>query len=213
MNLAEYIHSGGPIMYAIVFFALVASFILFDKWFQFHRDQINAGELINGLTNVLKRDGYTEAMTLCDAYPGPVSRLLSAAIQSYKRGDTDDEIRQAIENTAMSEMPRLEKYVNLLATIAYITPLLGLLGTVLGMMYAFDVISAQGEALVAKDLSSAIGLALITTAGGLTVAIPAYIAYNYLVSRIETLTFDMEKAASEILSFFHEQRKNTDEAS
>lgn len=207
MNLAEYIHSGGPIMYAIVFFGLVAVFILLEKWFQFHRDQINAGELINGLTNVLKRDGFTEAITLCDAYPGPVSRLLSASIQSYKRGDSAEEIRQTIENTAMSEVPRLEKYLNLLATIAYISPLLGLLGTVLGMMSAFDVISIQGEALVAKDLSSAIGLALITTAGGLTVAIPCYIAYNYLVSRVETLTYDMEKAASEILAFFREQRK------
>lgn len=208
MSLLVYIQSGGTVMYVIILCALVACFIVFEKWFQFHRNQINTGELINGLTNVLKRDGFTEAITLCDAYPGPVSRLLISAIQSYKRGDNDEEIRQAVENAAMAELPRLERYMNLLGTIAYVAPLLGLLGTVLGMMGAFEVIAERGEALVTSDLSGAIKQALITTAGGLTVAIPAYVAYSYLMGRIHSITFDMEKAASEILVFFREQRKN-----
>lgn len=207
MTLIDYIIIGGPIMYAIVFCAVVATFMIIDKWYFFHREQINAGKLINGLTNVIRRNGYTEAVTLCDTQPGPVARILSASLQAYQRGDSEAEIKQVIEDTAMSEMPRLERFMNVLSTIAYVTPLLGLLGTVLGMMSAFDTIALKGNALVVSDLSKAIGLAMITTAGGLAVAIPCYVAYNYLYSRINMFVFEMEKASLEMLAFFKDQRK------
>lgn len=210
-NLLEVIHSGGPIMYAIVFFGIVAIFIFIEKWFYFHREQINTGELMKGLINVLQREGYVEANTLCTANPGPVSRMLARAMQSYENGDTLDEIKKAMENTAMTEIPRLEKFMRLLSSITYIAPLLGLLGTVLGMMAAFEEVSVRAGALVASDLASAIGMALITTAGGLLVAIPCYLGYHYLLSRIDAIVFDMEKAASEILTFFTNKRKESAE--
>jgi biopolymer transport protein ExbB len=201
---------GGPVMWPILFCSLIATFIFIEKWFHFHREQVNVGELVSGLINVLKRNGLIEAMTLCDTTPGPVARILSAAIQAHEK--EDDDIRQAIQDAALVEIPKLERRLNLLATIAYVSPLLGLLGTVLGMMRAFETIHAkQGIYLSATDLSGDIGMALITTAAGLSVAIPCYLAYNYLVSRVESITIEMEKASSEIIYFFKHNKKREDQ--
>jgi len=201
MKVFEYISLGGPIMWIILFCSMIVTFIFLEKWFLFHREQINVGELVKGLINVLRRDGFIEAITLCDNTPGPVAHILMAAIQSYKDGELN--IKQSIEDAALIEIPRLEKHLNVMATIAYITPLLGLLGTVIGMMGAFKDINLKGGMINAADLSGNIELALITTAAGLCVAIPAYVAYNFLVSRVESFTLEMEKASSEIIYFFN----------
>ena len=125
--------------------------------------------------------------------------MLGAAILAYERGDED--IRQAIDDAALEEMPKLERHINLLGTIGFVMPLIGFLGTVLGMMRAFQV-AANAEALSAERISEAVNMALITTASALVVAIPCYIAYNYLVARVNSITLDMEKASLEIMNFF-----------
>ena len=93
--------SGGPVMWLIVLCSLLALYIFIGKWFQFHRAQVNVQELISGLVNVLRRDGMIEAITLCDNTPGPVARILTAAIQAYQN---DDDIRQAIDDAALVEL-------------------------------------------------------------------------------------------------------------
>ncbi len=204
MSVFEYMQQGGPVMWIILFCSVAVTFIFLEKWFLFHREQINVGELVKGLVNVLRRDGFMEAITLCDNTPGPVAHILMAAIQSYRDGETN--IRQSIEEAALVEIPRLEKHLNVMATIAYITPLLGLLGTVLGMMGAFDSISANDGIVNIGELSIHIQEALITTAAGLSVAIPSYVAYNFLVSRVQVYTLEMEKASSEIIYFFNNMK-------
>lgn len=199
MNVIEYLNQGGPIMWIIVGCSFVVMAIFIEKFIQYHRDHINTSELVKGLINVLKRNGYVEAITLCDNTPGPVSHILRAAIQA--RMDGEENIKQSIEDAALVQVPRLEKNLNVLATIAYVTPLLGLLGTVVGMMGAFRDIS--GGSINAADLSNNIELALMTTAGGLSVAIPSYVAYNFLVSKVQSIIFEMEKASSEILYFYN----------
>ena len=206
MEYIQMIKNGGPVMMIIVGCSIVAMFIFVEKWFQFHRAQVNVKELVNGLINVLKRDGMIEAITLCDHTPGPVARLLTAAIQAYQ---SDDDIRQSIEDAAIVEVPRLESRLNILGTIAYVTPLLGLLGTVVGMADAIQAIQAkQGISLTLADLSGGIYLALATTAAGLCVAIPCHIAHNYLVSCVQSFCVDMEKASSEIIYFFNHHKEN-----
>lgn len=195
----ELMKDGGPVMWVILACSLVAMFVFLEKWFQFHREQINVRELVKGLINVLRRDGYVEALTLCDNTPGPVARVLAAAILARERGDED--VRQAIEDANMVEIPRLERHLNLLGTVGYIAPLLGLLGTVFGMMGAFQTIQ-QSIYLSAGALSGDIRMALITTASGLCLAIPCYVAYNYLLARVNSITLDMSKASSEIIYFF-----------
>lgn len=182
MLYTQLIDDGGPIMWVILAGSLIAVFVFLKKVFQFHREEINVRELLRGLFNVLKRDGFVEAITLCDNTPGPAARLLGAAILAYERGDED--IRQAIDDAALEEMPKLERHINLLGTIGFVMPLIGFLGTVLGMMRAFQV-AANAEALSAERISEAVNMALITTASALVVAIPCYIAYNYLMARGE----------------------------
>ncbi len=201
MSYWNMVVAAGPVMWLILFCSLLALFIFIGKWFQFHRAQVNVRELVSGLVNVLRRDGMTEAMTLCDNTPGPVARILTAAIQAYQN---DDDIPRAIDDAVLVELPRLESRLNVLATIAKIAPLLGLLGTVIGMVETFLTMQVkQGISLTLADLSGGISTALITTAAGLCLAIPAMIAYNYLVSRVETFCIEMEKASSEIIYFFH----------
>ena len=199
MLYTQLIDDGGPIMWVILAGSLIAVFVFLKKVFQFHREEINVRELLRGLFNVLKRDGFVEAITLCDNTPGPAARLLGAAILAYERGDED--IRQAIDDAALEEMPKLERHINLLGTIGFVMTLIGFLGTVLGMMRAFQV-AANAEALSAERISEAVNMALITTASALVVAIPCYIAYNYLVARVNSITLDMEKASLEIMNFF-----------
>jgi biopolymer transport protein ExbB len=209
MLFLQIMRDGGPVMWLIAACSLIAMFIFLEKWFQFHREQVNVKELLKGLFNVLKRDGFVEAISLCDNTPGPAAKILAAAILAYEHGEKD--IRLAIEDANAEEIPKLEKHVTILGTIGYITPLLGLLGTVLGMMQAFQTIHSKSVYLSAGDLSGAINLALTTTAAGLCVAIPCYIAYNYLLSRINSFSQEMEKAASEITFFFKNHQSSDKE--
>ena len=168
----------------------------------YHRAQINSMEFLNGVRTVLKRDNVVEALSICDATPGPVARLVKVAILSRDRGQ--DGVREALEEAGLVEVPPLEDKLNLLATIAQITPLMGLLGTVLGFIQIFTELQQKSTLASMQDLSGGIWQALICTAAGLAVAIPCYAAYNYLVSRVNAIVLDMEKAATEIISIVSE---------
>jgi biopolymer transport protein ExbB len=148
--------------------------------------------------NVLKRDNIVEALAICDATPGPVPRLVKTAILNREKGR--DAVREALEDAGAWEVPRLEEKLNLLATIAQIAPLLGLLGSVLGFIQVFRAVQDAGLNAHVGDLSSGIWKALICTAAGLAVSIPCYAGYNYLVGRVNTIVLDMEQISSEILN-------------
>lgn len=204
--MLEFLRAGGPMLWLIIFFGLIGIYVFLEKFYQLRRNQVNVRELVTGLVNVLKRDAMIEAITLCDNTPGPVAKLLNNAIQAYQN---DDKIKPAIEDTAKTELNRLESRLNILSTIANITPLLGLLGTVIGMYDTFNGISASNGMSLAA-LSGGVKEALITTAAGLCVAIPAHLAYNYLVTKVQGLCADMEKASSEILYFFAHHKQEQD---
>ena len=207
MNFWNIIMECGITMWVILLCSVLAVFIFIGKWFQFHRAQINVRELVSGLVNVLRRDGMIEALSLCDNTPGPVARILTAAIQAYQN---EDDIRQAIDDAVLVELPRLESHLNVLGTIAKTAPLLGLLGTVYGM---YETFSAMRNSMAVNDLSGGISIALVTTMAGLVLAIPCLIAYNYLVARVETFCIEMEKASSEIIYFFdHKDDKSKNES-
>jgi biopolymer transport protein ExbB len=185
-------------IWVIVLTSAVAMSVFMERLLQYHRDQINSTEFLNGVRNVLKRDNIVEALAICDATPGPVPRLVKIAILNRERGR--EAVREALEDAGAWEVPRLEQKLNLLATIAQIAPLLGLLGTVLGFMKVFRVVQDEGLNAHVGMLSNGIWQALICTAAGLAVSIPAYAGYNYLVSRVNTIVLDMEQISSEILN-------------
>ena len=206
MFLLRLIRDGGRVMWIILICSIISLFVFLMKVFQFHREEINVRELLRGLFNVLKREGLVEAITLCDHTPGPAAKLLGAAIIAYQRGDED--IRAAVDEAALEEIPKLERHLNILSTLGFVMPLIGLFGTVIGMIKAFEAVRVS---LSSTAIAGAVTMALISTAAALAVAIPCYIGYNYLLSRVNTITLDMEKAALEITAFFERRRKNNPE--
>ena len=189
---------GGVIIWVIVAASAVALAVFFERLLQFHRDQINSTQFLNGVRNVLKRDNIVEALAICNATPGPVPRLVKTAILNREKGR--EAVREALEDAGSWEVPRLEEKLNLLATIAQIAPLLGLLGTVLGFITVFREVDYLGLNAHVAQLSRGIWQALICTAAGLAVSIPSYAGYNYLVGRVNNIVLDMEQVSSEILN-------------
>lgn len=206
MLFADILRHGGPVMWLIAFCSFIALIVILERWFHLHRLQINVGELLNGLINVLKKGNILEAISLCENTPGPVSHVLRSIILRFAQNETN--LKEAATNAALDEIPRMEKRMNILGTITYVAPLLGLLGTVLGMIDAFQVIQAKGAFVNAVGLSEAIWKALLTTAAGLSVAIPCHIAYNYFVTRIQSISIEIDKASSEIIYFFSSHKIN-----
>jgi biopolymer transport protein ExbB len=125
------------------------------------------------------------------------------------RDNGRDRVRESLEEAGLAEVPRLEEKLNLLATIAQLAPLLGLFGTVLGLITTFQSIQHVGPTAHAGDLSEGVSRALICSAAGLAVSIPAHAAYNYLVSRVNSIVLDMERAATEIVNIVTETPAKT----
>lgn len=194
--------NGGWVIWLIVIAAAVALVTFFERVLYCHRAQINSTEFLNGVRNVLKRDNVVEAISICDATPGPVARLVKTAI--LNRDKSRERVREAVEEAGLTEVPLLEERLNLLATIAQIAPLLGLLGTVIGFMEIFQQLQDSGLYANVERLSRGIWQALICAAAGIGVAIPIHAGYNYLVSRINKIVLDMERAAGEIVNIVTE---------
>jgi biopolymer transport protein ExbB len=203
----DLIQKGGPLMYLIILCSVLAFAVLLERLFRLYRARIDTGKFMDEISDILRRSRIMEALSLCDKTPGPIARILKAGIMKHDR--TRAEIRESIEDAGLHEVPQLERNLGVLATIAHITPLLGLLGTVIGMVRAFQVIQEKATLLQPVnpgDLAGGIWEALITTVAGLSVAIPTYVAYNYLVSRVDGFVLDMERSATDIVNVLTQKR-------
>jgi biopolymer transport protein ExbB len=202
LSLPVLLRDGGMVLWLILVTSAVAVVVFIERFLHFHRAQINSTEFINGVRTVLKRDNVIEALSICDATPGPVARLVKTAIMNRDHGR--ERVREALEEAGLAEVPRLEEKLNLLATIAQIAPLLGLLGTILGFIRTFSRMQESGLQAHVGQLSEGIWQALVCAAAGLAVAIPAHAGYNYLVSRVNSIVLDMERAATDIVNVVSE---------
>jgi biopolymer transport protein ExbB len=189
---------GGPVFWLLLIAGAGALAVFVERFLHCHRAQINSLEFLNGVKTVLRRENVVEALSICDATPGPVARLVKTAILNRDNGR--ERVREALEETSLVEVPRLEEKLNLIATIAQIAPLLGLLGTVLGLIQIFMKMQEAGLHAHVGLLAAGVWQALICGAAGLAVAIPAHAGYNYLVSRVNSIVLDMERAATEIVN-------------
>lgn len=190
---------GGVLVWLIALCSVVGLAIFLERLLHYHRHTINTPEFLAGITNALRRNALVEALSICDETPGIVARVVKAAITRYDR--SREEIEDAIEEVSLQEVPRLEQNLKGLATIAHVAPLIGLLGTVVGFISSFRKIEAMGSYVHVADIASGVWMALLCTAAGLAVAIPAFVAYNYLVSRVNEMVLDAERAATEIVAF------------
>src|SRR5688572_33504252 len=133
---------GGLVMWLLLATSAVAIAIFIERVLHYHRAHINSAEFIAGVRTVLKRDNIVEALAICDATPGPVARLVKTATLNRDRGR--EGVREALEEAGVMEVPRLEEKLNVLATLAQIAPLLGLLGTVMGFLDIFAALQSAG---------------------------------------------------------------------
>ena len=207
----DLIIKGGPLMFLIIACSVIAFAVLIEKLWNLRRAQINTEEFMEDIAETLKRNKILDAIDKCNAMPGPVAHILKAGILKHDRPRS--EIREAVEDAGIHEVPRLEKNLGILATIAHITPLLGLLGTVTGMVRAFQVIEQKSVGLMPVnpgDLAGGIWEALITTVAGLAVAIPTYVAYNFLVTKVDGFVLEIEKSATDLVNILGSKREDNE---
>ena len=200
------IGNGGPVIGLLLACGLFAAWVFLERLFNLHRAQIAADDFLKGVYNILNRDNTVEAAAICEEAPGPVARLALAAVLHHD--DTLENIGRAIEDAGLEEIPRMERGLGWLATLARITPLIGLLGTVRGMMEMLLAANRSAPLVQSADLTGGLWAALAATSLSLILAILAYAGYNLLVSRVESILLDMERSASALTNFMRQWKQN-----
>lgn len=205
MSFFQILMAGGPVMWPIFLASVFALAIVIEKLWHLHKINIGTQDFLKNILEKMKRHDTKEALKVCESAKSPIATILKAGILKYDR--PRQQIVEAIEDASLYEIPKLERNLNALATIAHISPLLGLLGTVTGMVRCFQTIQAKASTfhpVSPGDLAGGIWEALLTTVAGLVVAIPTFTIYNYLVGRINNFILEMEKASTELVNFLTE---------
>ncbi len=195
----EILSQGGPLLYVIALCGIIAILVFLERALHLHRARIRSEDFLNGIFNNIRRGNIDEALTLCSETAGPVASLMKTAI--LHRHDAATNLRSALDDIGRAELMRMERRLVVITAIAQITPLLGLLGTVAAMIRALLIMNLQAPLVPMGDLSHWLMQALVTTAAGLSVAIPSYAAFHFLANRVERIVIDMERASTEIMGF------------
>jgi len=201
-QVAEYFRQGGIFMWPLLFFSVLAATVAIERFIVFSKARINVNEFLTKIRKaLLVNRNVKEAIKVCEQNKGPVASVMKAGLLRY--GQPRDEIEKTIENAALYELDRLEKRLGVLGTTANVAPMLGFLGTVAGMIRSFATLAEQGltnPAAVAVGISEA----LITTATGLIIAIPAQLIYNWYTTKITRFVRDIETASNMLVETFIE---------
>ena len=200
-DLLRYYNQGGPVMHMISILSLFSVTAIIYKMVVFTRVRTNLNEFISKVRGALLKGNIKGAIEVCEQQRGPLGAIIKTGLLKY--GSPKDEIEKTMENAAIHEVAYLEKYLTVLATITNIAPLLGFLGTVVGMILSFEIIALHGlnnPGLVAKGIS----VALLTTAYGLIVAFVTQPFYNYFSSKVASYTREIETGANILFETFDE---------
>lgn len=190
---------GGPVMWLVAVLGVVTVVVFAERALYLHRGQIRSNEFLNGIKNLVRKGRLMEALTLCEETPGPVAAVVKASLRHAQ--DDEQGMKFAVQEAALAEIPALERRIGALAAIAQIAPLLGLLGTLLGMIRTFWLFQQGGNYATPAALAGGMWEALLTAAAGLAVAIPAHIARHFLNGRVRALVHDMEWVGNETMRF------------
>ena len=206
MTVFDLFLKGGPVMWFILAASLLATAIIIQKLITLARVKTDGGKFILQIRSVLSKGDMSAALSMCSEAATPLSNILRAGLLKMK--GTHQDVKDAVESAARMEVYKLERGLGLLGSIAGIAPLLGFLGTVTGMIGAFRVIEVNEGVVNPQLLASGIWEALLTTAFGLIIGIPAYFFYNYLVNRVAHFVFETENSCNDFLDIAQsEQRK------
>ena len=207
MSIFSILLKGGWLMIPIVICSFIGAGIIVERWLTLRRARVNTGTLMNRVRQSLRGGEVGRALDICDETPGPVAGMLREGV--LRAGASRDLIKETVESAGKAELYKLERGLDSLATVAGVAPLLGFLGTVTGMIRAFMDIQALGGQVNANVLAGGIWEALMTTAAGLTVGIPALIFYNWLVGQVRHFVFEMERSSMELLDLLGDKEVRT----
>lgn len=209
MAVLELLSHGGAVAWCIAFGGLVAFGVFVERSYSLHRARIRYSDFLNGMFNVLSKGNIKEALALCDDTPGPVAYLVKVAILYREAGKED--LHRTLQDAAAAEISRMERRLVVISTVAQLAPLLGLFGTILGILDGVMTLQSQGPLVQSANLLDGLLLALSTTAIGLVVAIPCYAAFNLLVIKIDRIVLDMERTRYEMVAFLKGIRRREEQ--
>lgn len=209
MNLFEIFLKGGIIMWFILFASVLGVAVIIDRYIVLRKAKINVPAFMVRIRGFLKKKDISGAVSYCMEEKSPVANIVRKGLKKYKLGH--ERVKEAIENAGSQEVGKLEKGLSILATVSGIAPLLGFLGTVTGMISAFMTIEDLQGSANPSDLAGGIWEALITTAFGLMVGIPALAFYNYFLNKVKKLVGEMEVVANDVVDFMQDSSATFDD--
>jgi biopolymer transport protein ExbB len=197
MDLVYFFEKGGPLMWVILFAAVVGLFVFFERLYSLQRSRVVPRAFVDRIRAMVAKGKTSEAQLLCEENDSSIARMMVASLQAYSDGKSRAEIKEAVEEVGGREVAHLDKNVEIIGTVASVSPLLGLLGTVVGMIQVFQrFVEAYEAGTAGPDVfAEGIWTALITTAYGLMVAIPMLVLYKFLQGRNDRLIVEMEEDA------------------
>lgn len=190
---------GGPMMWVLLVLAALGLMLFIERTLYLHRGQIRAKAFVDGIKNILAKRRLVEALTVCEETPGPVAAVVKAAL--LHADDSADVMRFHVQESAVVELPALERRLGSIAAVAQVAPLVGLLGTVIGMIATFLAFERGGNYALASALSVGMWQALLATAGSLMLAVPMHLAYHFLSGRVRSIVRDVEWSGNEIMKY------------
>lgn len=206
MNLLDIFLKGGFIMWPILLSSIIGLAVSIDRFLMLRKAKINVPAFMVRIRGFIKKKDISGAISYCMQEKSPVANIVRKGLKKYKYGH--DRVKDAIENAGSQEISKLEKGLSVLASVAGIAPLLGFLGTVTGMIQAFMTIQDLAGAANPSDLAGGIWEALITTAFGLIIGIPAFALYNYFLSAVKKLVGEMETVANDVIDVIQDGGKD-----
>ncbi|GIK21264.1 MAG: MotA/TolQ/ExbB proton channel family protein [Ignavibacteriota bacterium] len=205
MNLFDIFLKGGLIMWPILLSSIIGLAVSIDRFLMLRKAKINVPAFMVRIRGFIKKKDISGAISYCIEEKSPVANIVRKGLNKYKYGH--DRVKDAIENAGSQEVSKLEKGLSVLASVAGIAPLLGFLGTVTGMIQAFMTIEELAGAANPSDLAGGIWEALITTAFGLIIGIPALALYNYFLGAVKKLVGEMETVANDVIDVIQDESK------
>lgn len=190
---------GGPIVWVLLALGLLGVMLFIERTLYLHRGHIGAKAFVDGIKNILAKRRLVEALTVCEETPGPVAAVVKAAL--LHADDPAEAMRFHVQEAAIVELPALERRLGSIAAIAQVAPLVGLLGTVLGLIVTFQHFEQGGPYAMAHVISGGMWQALIGLAGSLMLAIPAHLAHHFLSGRVRAIVRDVEWSGNEIMKY------------
>ena len=201
MTLLQMFRDGGIFMWPLLACSILGLAVILVKFVTLQMAKIRTDQLLERVKALVRAGRIEDAIELCANTRGPVASIMLTGLHLYREGQTE-RADQTVTHAGRIEMAFLEKGLVVLATIANVAPLIGFLGTVAGMILAFGAIEMAGE-VEATLVAGGIKVALITTAAGLTIAIPVNIAHNYFVSKIDSMVIEMEETSQNLVETLH----------